>query len=307
MNYLLAFEILEIDINKKDITLEYLKKKYHKQALKYHPDKNGNTSCSNEKFKQINEAYYFLKREIEILNDLDYDYKKESSTSSSLYIDILKVFLKGIMDGKYNEGFSKIVNEIVLNYSTISLKLFEDLDKETSMSIYSFLSKYRSILHLNQEIIDSIREIIIKKYDNTTVYVLNPSIDDLLNNNVYKLYVDDQLFLVPLWYNEIYFDCSGNEIVVLCEPELSENITIDEDNNLHVNINVIWSSDFLSTNKNIEFNLGKKIVNIPLNELFIRHEQYYRIKGKGLTKIRENDMYDVDEKGDIIIKIMIVK
>ena len=35
------------------------------------------------------------------------------------------------------------------------------------------------------------------------VYKLNPSINDLLNNNLYKLYIDEELFLVPLWYNEV--------------------------------------------------------------------------------------------------------
>jgi len=301
MNYLLAFELLEIDINKKEITLEYIKKKYHKQALKYHPDKNGNTEESNEKFKQINEAYDYLKREIEIV----YDDTKEESSNSSLYTDILRVFLNGILDGKYNENFTKIVNEFVLNYSSISIKLFDNLDNETAMSIYAFLSKYRYIFHLNQDIINSIREIIIKKYENTMVYVLNPTIDDLLNNNVYKLVLENNLFLVPLWHNELYFEHLGNEIIVLCEPKLDENMTIDEDNNLHVSINIPWSPDFLSTKQNIEVKIGSKIINISQNELFIRREQFYRIKNKGLTKIKEYDIYDVDEKSDIIFKIII--
>jgi curved DNA-binding protein CbpA len=303
MNYLLAFETLEIDINKKDITIEYIKKKYHKQALKYHPDKNGNTEESNEKFKQINESFFYLKREIEELQEV-----KEDSTNnhySSLYVDILRVFLSGIIDGKYNEIFTKIVNEFVLNYSTISIKLFDDLDKETAMSIYSFLSKYKFLFHLNQEIIDSIREKIIKKYENTIVYVLNPKIDDLLSNNVYKLYVDNSLFLVPLWHNEMYFDNLGNEIIVLCEPKLDDNMMIDEDNNLHVTINIEWSDFFLSTKQNIEVKIGSKMFYVPVKELFIRQEQYYRIKGNGLSHINEHDIYDVDDKGDIIIKIII--
>lgn len=303
MNYLLAFETLEIDINKKDITLEYIKKKYHKQALKYHPDKNGNTEESNEKFKQINESFFYLKREIEELQEV-----KEDSTNnhySSLYVDILRVFLSGIIDGKYNEIFTKIVNEFVLNYSTISIKLFDDLDKETAMSIYSFLSKYKFLFHLNQEIIDNIREKIIKKYENTIVYVLNPKIDDLLSNNVYKLYVDNSLFLVPLWHNEMYFDHLGNEIIVLCEPKLDDNMMIDEDNNLHVTINIEWSDYFLSTKQNIDVKIGSKMFVVPVKELFIRQEQYYRIKGNGLSQINEHDIYDVDDKSDIIIKIII--
>ena len=253
MNYLLAFETLEIDINKKDITLEYIKKKYHKQALKFHPDKNGNTSESNDKFKQINEAYDYLKREIEETTFFEKNENgQKDDTNSSLYVDILKVFLSGVIDGKY----TKIVNEFILNYSSISLKLFDDLDKETAMEIYSFLSKHKNLFHLNQEIIDSIREIIIKKHETTTVYILNPSVDDLLNNNVYKLVLDENLYLVPLWHTELYFENElQNEIIVLCEPKLDENMMTDEDNNLHVTINVNWCSDFLSTKQNIEVNI----------------------------------------------------
>ena len=54
----------------------------------------------------------------------------------------------------------------------------------------------RSTLHLSQEILDLIREIVVKKYDNVEIYKLNPSINDLFNNNLYKLYIGDKLFLV---------------------------------------------------------------------------------------------------------------
>jgi curved DNA-binding protein CbpA len=83
MDYHKAFHILEIDISKmttKEITLQRLKKQYHKLALKYHPDKNGNTSESNEKFKKIQEAYYYLKNELQFL-----DSESESESESADY------------------------------------------------------------------------------------------------------------------------------------------------------------------------------------------------------------------------------
>ena len=59
MDFKTACEILEIDTTfqkANNITLEYLKKRYHKLALQNHPDKRGNTLEAKEKFQQINEA-----------------------------------------------------------------------------------------------------------------------------------------------------------------------------------------------------------------------------------------------------------
>jgi len=134
MDFKKATDILEIkthDICYSDLTLEYLKKQYHKLALLNHPDKNGNTDESNEKFKQINEAYHYLKREIKSTsqyhenennhgNDND-----DENENTSVYFDALNFFMKSVMEGKYNEFISKIVNDIVFTSKKIKLKLFE--------------------------------------------------------------------------------------------------------------------------------------------------------------------------------------
>ena len=312
MNYKEAFCVLEIDIDNvefKDITLDYLKRKYHKLALQNHPDKNGNTQESNEKFRMINEAYEFLKREITHFNPEDFDNKKEDDPSPSLYFEILQIFMRSMMESKYNDIISQLVNDIVMGCQKISLKLFDNLDKDMSVGVYVFLSKYRFVLHLDENILEEIRKIVIHKYGNVEIYKLNPSITDLLNNNVYKLYVDDQLYLVPLWFNELYFDGSGNEIIVLCEPELAENVKIDDDNNIYIEIQYLSQAlnlfDFLQNNNDITFNLGDKEFSIPLSRLSMRKEQFYRIKNEGLAKVND-DIYNVTEKADIVVKITIM-
>lgn len=312
MDYKLAFEILEIDTSDvyyKEISLEYLKKKYHKLALQNHPDKNGNTIESNEKFKKINEAYQYLKNEIGYLDKDNLEEKNDNDNefTSTMYMDILQIFMKKIFEGNYTEIVSKIIKEIVSSScKKISFKIFEDLDKDSTLRIYTFLSKYRYILHLSQDVLEEVRKIVLNKYNNVLVYKLNPSINDLLNNNIYKLYVEKELYLVPLWYNEIYFDGSNSEILVVCEPEFPENIKIDDDNNIFIDIevNIIEHIPNLIKDNNIDIRIGDKLFKIPLSTLYLRKEQYHRIKNEGLSKIK-NDIYDISEKGDIIVKIIL--
>jgi len=308
MNYKDAFEILEINLNivdYNDISLEYLKKQYRKLALKNHPDKNGNTPESNEKFQKINEAFNFLKREIKHFSSEISD--TDSEFSSSLYVDVLKGFLQTMFEGKYNELLIKIVSEIINAGKKISIKIFDDLDKDTTLSIYTFLSNNHSTLNLSQEILDNIREIVIKKYNNFEIYKLNPNINDLLNNNLYKLYANNQLFLVPLWYSESYFDSSGCEIIVFCEPELPEDIILDDDNNIYVETTIEQQELFqkIINDESIKVNIGDKVFDISLCNLYMKREQQYKIKNSGISKVKKN-VYDVSEKTDIIVKITIV-
>ena len=305
-----AFEILEIDINNKSVSKEYIKKQYRKLALKYHPDKNGNTEESNERFKKINAAYNYLSNLYSDTEgvDLDLDIDVESNNfQSSLYTDILKQFIRTTFEGKYTEVLSKIVSKIIGAGKKISTDLFNELDKDTALNIYSFLSMNRSTLHLSQEILDLIREIVVKKYDNVEIYKLNPSINDLINNNLYKLYIGDELFLVPLWHNESYFETSSNsEIMVICEPELETEVTIDDDNNIHIKkqINANDIPNLLLNNALIPIQIGSKELSISIENLYMKKTQIYKIKGQGLAKVKR-DIYDVSEKTDVIVYITI--
>jgi curved DNA-binding protein CbpA len=311
MNYKTAFEILEIDfINTKyeDLTCEYLKKRYRKLALKYHPDKNGNTEKSNEHFKKINEAYNYLRREIKNLKPEIEEEEELTEDSQSIYLNVLKNFIKSVMDGNYIEIIAKIVNDILNKGKQISLKIFEDLDQDTALNVYIFLSRYKSILYFNDELLENVKQMVIQKYDNVEIYKLNPSINDLLHNNFYKLYVQEQLYLVPLWHRESYYDGSGCEIIVICEPDLPSNIKIDDDNNLLVYLEIYAYQDLpdmIINNENILFNVGDESFSIPLSELYLKREQYYCLKRKGLVNVKK-DLYDLSDRSDINVRIIFI-
>lgn len=306
MNYDEAFEILELDCALNELTLKHLKDTYKKMALKYHPDKNGNTEESNNKFKKINEAYNYLKiiLEHDISSEEDVD-DNISDSDPNDYLNILKTFMKNVMEKKYSDIIADIISNIVTTGNSISIKLFDNIDKETLLGIYSFLSKYKSILGIKDALLDELRRIVVKKYDNIEMYKLNPSIDDVLNNNFYKLYVRENLYLVPLWFYESYFETeSGAELMVICDPTLPDNISVDEDNNIiikkHVSLNDV--PKLIRENGLLNVDVGSTVLTIPVSKLNMKQFQTYRFRNKGISRIK-NDIYDINERTDIIVCI----
>lgn len=324
MNFKEAYELLEID-SCVLLTNQYLKKQYHKQALLYHPDKNGNTEESKVKFQRLSEAYDFLKRESKYRtrNDTHQTQQEEDEkeiAESNMYPDILGMFLNGFFDSPI---FNELIKDILLK--KLSLKLLESLDRETCVKIYNFLSKNKHTLHVSEDILNKIHEIMNKEEERKDtckatspsiatpvekqVFNLNPSIDDLFNNNVYKLVVDEKTYIVPLWHSELYFDGNGCEIIVFCEPELDKECEIDEHNNIYIKVEISMKDiqDHFEGvgNGNKTFLLGKKEFSIPLHELYIKREQIYRIRQKGISKVKENNIYDIEDKADIIVRVLI--
>ena len=332
-----AASILEIDLNAikmTSLTQDYLKKRFHRLALINHPDKNGNSVESTNKFQQINEAYEYLSKELKEINNLSdtsfaqgsncfaqgsncfvssNERPNESNESNSKYIYLLSLFIGSIIDGQYKEAIKNVIKEIVTLGKNISLeRIFLELDKDSALEVFNFICKYKHILHISSDTLEFVSSLIKRKYENDRVFILNPSITDLMENNIFKLYVDDQLYLVPLWHDELYFDSpSGSDIIVLCNPELPANMALDEDNNLHVQIDIEGNNllDLIKKDSSCSFVslvIGNRDFSIPLNKLHIKKEQIYKFVKQGISRVIEDDIYNVSCKTDIIVKIRIV-
>lgn len=316
MNLMVALDLLDIstdEIEISNITHEYLKKQYHKMALKWHPDKNGNSYSSKEKFQKINKAYEYLCEELHVINDdnpsgyfTDVRYNKNENPNY-MYVSILSKYLAILLKGNYNEVLVEIVKEIVMGCKSISIKMFEDLDKHKAVEVYHLLCKYKDVFCISDNTLELVSSVIKEKYKNDKVFILNPALKDLIENNVYKLYVDNKLYLVPLWHNEMYFDApDGSEIIVLCKPELPDDITIDEDNNIHISKKISIQKDLsnmLYNNELVCVEIINKKHSFSLSKLYIKKQQTYIIRGQGISKIVDNDIYNVNLKGDIIVEI----
>jgi len=313
MNLNKALDILEINmkdpIKNKELSL-YIKKQYHTLALQHHPDKNGNSVESCEKFKEIVEAYEYAKREIQYTQEQEEQEEERNNYTVNDYTSLLKKFIEDLLKSEKTEYVMNMITEIVTGCKKITWKLFESLDKESTLHIYSFLSKYKNILYIHQDTLDAIKEIVIKKYANDEVYILNPSLEDLLENMVYKLQVREKVYYVPLWHDEVYFDDEftdgeeeKKEIIVKCIPELPDTISINDNQDIIVDIEIPFDVSLLEQKSKVIL-LGKKTFEIPFNKLSLQRSQLFILHHCGISKVFEKDIYNVEERGSIIFKIV---
>lgn len=321
MNLQKALDELEISLDDIELTKidnDYIKKKYHKLALKWHPDKNKD-KCANEKFKRINEAYEYLIGELNFINENSKTSEpfvsSFNSKESKFYVDILSGFISSLVKGSYNDLLLSIVKEISLGYevitSTYLRKKMEELDKQKAIELYQLLYRYKDVLYISSETLELVSLIIKEKLErskeNDRVFILKPNLKDIIEHNIYKLYVDEHLYLVPLWHNELYFDApDGSEIIVLCQPKLPTNMLIDENNNIYVETNIKIDLDLIKNTKFVSIEIGEKWFSIPLEKLYLKEEQIYKFKGQGIAHILEKDMYNVSLRADIIVKIILI-
>lgn len=292
MNFNKACSILQINSTFSEIDL---KKAYRIMALKHHPDKNPNNQKeSEEKFKEIQESYEYLNNYLQ--------YNKEKKDIKLDYNSIFSDFLSSFFTNGSPE-VNNIVNSILRDGQNASIKLFEKLDKDKAIKIFEFINTYQYILYVSKETVDKLKEIINKKIENDNMIILNPSLEDLLNDNIYVLTFEEEKYFIPLWHDEIYYKNknNNNDIVVKCIPELPDNISLDNNNNLI--INVTFSISEILNKEYVTYNIGTISYDINVTKLHVKRIQQYLIKGKGISIIQSNEIYDNTKKGNVIFQI----
>lgn len=289
MNRKKALEILHI--KSELITKKQIKKAYYTLAIKYHPDKS---SSNSEKFIEIKEAYDFLITYESIDGDEDED-------DANDYISLLQKCIKLVSPNTnwsnlfMDTTFKNIINDC----ENISLKIFNDLSKEKSIEIFTFLSTYKNIFHISDETLKNMSDILKNKRRNDNLILLTPTLDDLFEEKIYILELCEKKFYIPLWCHMLSYDIDGDDLVINCEPQLPDNIFIDEQNNIFVNVSYNIS---ILLKEDLVFHLGSNEFKIKSSELFIKEKQTYTLYNKGIPRFNQDNIYDV-KKSNIYVNI----
>jgi len=178
---------LNLNLNTQFTSTE-LKKQYRLMSLKFHPDKHmpDKDGFYCNKFKIIAESYEYLSKYLEPrdgINGENNNSENNDDSYNSLFTNFLSSFFLNDPIQVQN-----VLQTIINDCNNLSIKTFENMDRETAIKLFEFISNYHHILHISSETVDKIKKIVNRKVENDNMVILNPLLDDLLLDNIYILF-----------------------------------------------------------------------------------------------------------------------
>jgi hypothetical protein len=329
-------------------SLKELNKRYHMLALQHHPDKvtdSDNSADSTEKFKEINEAH---KRVLAYFYPSSHDDTggyNASAVDDTGYDSILKLFIRSILSKVSASGsgvgagsasattdtIQSLIHQIITKGIHSAINVFRSMDKHAILTIYDILSKNQELFGISREIMEELTAIMEERTREDIVIRLNPSLLDMLLDRVFILHECGHQYYIPLWHSELHYkinaaasatatatataSATDGEVIVLCDPELPDNVTIDDNNNIYisldVNIHELFRDQVVPVYINDETKKHGFVYYLHACDVTLQKDRQHSIllRGScgGIATMNNNaDIYKVNKRANVYANVLLV-
>jgi len=299
----------------RDCSLTELNKRYRIMALKLHPDKNGDAPDATVAFQRLNEAYRMLlpgaPPDINKTNDSNDEANADNDTYSIMFMNFMKSLFKRKdreESACVNEVLLDLLHRIVHDYASASVNAaLDSLDPSVLFQLYETLEQYNSAVSMDARIFEEITRILREKMQNNNIIILKPSLKDIIQNNISVVKVEGQTFYVPLWHSELHYRIGEKQLVVKCMPDLPEHMSIDANNELHVDVRADIKDLLISGVLRIPL-YDSECLELLVKELHIVSKQTLVLRNNkhGISLICSDNIYDVNSKAPICVHVQLV-
>jgi len=303
---------------------------YRKLALKYHPDKC-KLPDANERFIAVREAYL-------VLLDANKTTAEQQGADETSYGAIFSSFVKTVVkiynykdqaqdqpQDKDTRLYHLLLVKAVGMCEKQALEYLRRIDPAKLAKVVAIARMHADVFGLSSEFLDKLdglnsgeKERGQGENENTntnenviTRIYLNPMLEDLLADNLYRLNWKGEDLIVPMWHHELSFD----DVDVCCVPVLPPNMELEEDNTLVITAEYC-ASDLLMGGVGeicvLDMNISapnegviNKNIRICVEELRLVREQWITFEGVGIAAMNVEDVYDVSVRRPIKVRVVL--
>ena len=213
--------------------------------------------------------------------------------------------------------YALLIKKLLRVLSNSNLNDFlKRINRETLARMREFMAQYKDAFHIDEshpahgfayekaEDTKSDEEVYAENaVPEKITYILNPFIEDLMEDNAFRLNHNGKPYLVPLWHPETVFeDDVGDEFRVICYPILPDNMDLDDQNILTVwldlTVSDVWNREAVETP------IGNKIVKLPTDLLRMTDiVQEAIVMSVGVPLANPQNMFDASQRQPIRFRV----
>ena len=284
-----------LGITKENFTMKSVKKAYYQKALETHPDKCKG-QITSPTFNEVQEAYKLLS------NCSDEFVDEINRPKDTTYSSFLSNFISSTIGiNVKSDKIAQTLLNIKAGYEDATIRMFSDLNRHDAVKLYSYLEQYSVMFGFNKDIMSKLKLIVEKKIGKDTFITLNPTLANVLRNDVFKLERDNDTYCIPLWHDELEYDLDNQSLIVSISPILPDNMTIDEDNNLHIALKLEVSEIFGQDTYKID--LICKTISVNVREIMLKPKQTICFPNQGIARINTKNMFSIGKLAHIFVHI----